>query len=119
MDKCFEECYNLVDVYCYPENAPHALSWNIFDDYTYDNATLHVPEGKENAYGKELPWRFFSNVVALTDSDPKPTGIKTIEKDVLAKERIYDLSGRRLTELQTGVNIIQTNNGKTKKVLVK
>lgn len=119
MDKCFEECYNLVDVYCYPENAPHALSWNIFDDYTYDNATLHVPEGKENAYGKELPWRFFSNVVALTDSDPKPTGIKTIEKDVLTKERIYDLSGRRLTELQTGVNIIQTSNGKTKKVLVK
>ena len=119
MDKCFEECYNLVDVYCYAENAPHALSMNIFDYYTYDNATLHVPEGKENAYWQEHPWRWFRNIVALTDSDPKPTGIKTIVNDGLGKERFYDLGGRRLTKLQTGVNIIQTSNGKAMKVMVR
>ena len=116
---CFEGCSSLVDVYCYAENAPYASSWNIFDEYTYEESTLHVPEGKENAYSRESPWRWFANVVALTDSDPEPTGIKTIEKDVLEKERYYDLSGRRLTASQTGVNIIQTGNGKIKKVLVR
>lgn len=84
-DLCFEGCSSLVDVYCYAENAPYASSWNIFDEYTYEESTLHVPEGKENAYSRESPWRWFANVVALTDSDPEPTGIKTIEKDVLEK----------------------------------
>jgi len=61
----------------------------------------------------------FGNIVALTDSDPKPTGITGIENVVTTEEQYYTHDGKCLEMPKRGLNIIHINNGKTKKVVVK
>ncbi len=74
-------------------------------------ATLHVPAESVNAYKAADPWKNFKEIVALTESDPKPdaTGINVVWKTVDNKAVIYDLNGVRQSEPKKGINII---NGK-------
>ena len=54
--------------------------------------------------------------------DGSTTGINTPDAlDVLndAEAEYYDLSGKRLHELQKGVNIVRMKSGKTKKIIIK
>ena len=54
--------------------------------------------------------------------DGSTTGINTPDAlDALndAEAEYYDLSGKRLNELQKGVNIVRVKSGKTKKVIIK
>ena len=74
----------MTDVYCYAEQVPEAKPYReeyeyysvvIWDNLNCQNATLHVPEGSIEAYRNDYQWKKFENIVALTDDDPKPTGI--------------------------------------------
>ena len=108
----------LTDMYCYAEQLPEIGS-EIFQD-TYRKVTLHVPASSLDAYSNAEQWKEFPNIVALTDSDPKPTGI--IAPAAMQQPTIvecYDLSGCRISQLQRGVNIIKMSDGTTKKVVVK
>ena len=49
----------------------------------------------------------------------KTTGIKDIMSDAYKSEQYFDINGRRLAQPQKGVNIIKTNDGKTKKMILK
>ena len=111
-DETFGYCFYVKDIYCYAE-IPPILGSNNFTT----SAKLHVPAKSidlyKNAYRWES-WDHFGKIVALTDSDPKPTGIINIKTDAQNEEMYYDLLGRRVSEPSKGLYII---NGK--KVLMK
>jgi len=113
----FFSCYRLKDMYLYAEQVP-ALGNNVFDNSHY-NATLHVPAGSLEAYNTAKQWMDFGIIVALTDSDPTPTGIQGIGLDAMTGERYYSLDGKYTTTPQQGLNIVRMSNGTTRKVVIK
>lgn len=107
---------NLTDMYCYAEQMPE-LDGIVFL-YSNYNATLHVPAGSLEAYSNAEQWKDFKEIVALTDSDPTPTGIKGVNNNVKTDERYYSLDGKYTTTPQRGLNIIRMSNGTTKKIVM-
>ena len=113
----FYLCDNLANVYSYAEQVPDC-HWSAFSNEK--NTTLHVPAASVEAYRNAEQWKDFGNIVALTDEDPKPTGISTMEYAPMATNKaIYDLQGHQLAQPKKGLNIIRMSDGKTKKVIVK
>ena len=127
----FSKCEKMSDVYSF---APK-LTTNIYSYleheglYTEENAfnspdpeylTLHVPSASIEEYRTISPWNRFGNIVALTDDDPSPTGIKTLkEENPNYPVGIYSLDGKRLQKEQRGLNIIRMNDGSSKIILKK
>lgn len=114
----FSGCSELFDVYCYAENVPsimgHDYDWIIpttdaFDDSYIEYATLHVPANSISDYKAKEPWKDFKEIVALTDSDPKPTGINEIIVACQNANLCYDLTGRIVQFPKKGIYV---KNGK-------
>ena len=114
----FSDCTGLTDVYCYAETLP-TISSSAFYDTFIRNISLHVPASSIDTYKKTEPWSQFKEVVALTDDNPNPTGIKTIGFLKNDERSVYDLNGHRLFAPKNGINIIKTNDGRAKKVIAK
>ena len=118
-DAAFKGC-NLKNVYCYTELVPETKGNEEGPFYdSNENATLHVPASSVEAYSSALGWKDFENIVALTDSDPKPTGITSVNNNMVKSERYYSLDGKPLAAPQRGINIVKMSDGTTKKVVVK
>ncbi len=103
----FHNCRRLNNVYCYADIVPNT-SYNAFSN-TLEFSILHVPELSIESYKAIEPWKTFKEIVALTDSDPKPTGINMIEASNNEKGVIYDFHGRRVEQPTKGLYI---KNGK-------
>ena len=108
----------MADIYCYAEQVPETAS-NAFNISNYTEATLHVPANAVEAYKSAELWKNFGNIVALTDEDPKPTGIKSVNNDIKTAECYYTIDGKLLSAPQRGLNIIKMSDGTTRKVVVK
>ena len=111
----FQECKEIVDVYCFAEKVPTTKN-NAFFLADIEYATLHVPESCIELYKTSKPWNSFMNIVAITDL----MSISTIEND--GKNgclNIYSINGIRRDTTHKGVNIFKYNNGKIKKVIIK
>lgn len=67
----FGSCPKLRDFYIYPNNIPTTLD-RTFDETSLDNVILHVPANLVDVYKSTAPWSGFKEIIALTDSDPKP-----------------------------------------------
>lgn len=106
----FRDCLHITDIYCYAETVP-IIGVGVFDCH---DAIVHVPSKSIDMYKNAYGWNLFNSIVALTDRDPKPTGIIDIRFDAKDEGRYYDLQGRSMKELSKGIYIL---NGK--KVLVK
>lgn len=126
-DFAFGACEKLTDVYCYAENVPKiykgTFNYNYYEpkDYMtyYANMsmkTLHVPTSSIQLYKDTRYWREFGNIVTLTDSDPKPTDIKTYANDNCINE-IYTIDGKKINQPHKSINIFRTKDGKTMKVI--
>jgi hypothetical protein len=116
----FSECRNLTDIYCYAEQIPET-GYNIFYCSNYKNATLHVPTTSFEVFKNTDQWKDFGNIVALTDEDPKPTtdiAVTTATQEPAIVEH-YTIDGKRINQLQRGLNIIKMSDGTTRKVVVK
>ncbi len=109
-DSAFRNCPEIKDVYCHAENVP-ATAPNAFEGSYIEHAILHVPAESIGAYKATEPWKNFKEIVALTDSDPKPdaTGINIVKNTKDNKAVIYNMNGVRQTEPQKGISIL---NGK-------
>ncbi len=107
----FQNCDNVKEIFCYVESTPSSCG---FDFNIRETATLHVPAKSIDLYKKAKYWKDFKNIVALTDNDPKPTGVINIKDEIKAEERYYDLHGHHVNKPSKGIYII---NGK--KVLIK
>ena len=108
----------LADMYLYAEKVPE-LGGTVFGYSNYYKATLHVPAGSLEAYDNAGQWKDFGKIVALTDDDPKPTGIKGVNNNVKKGEHYYLLDGKHTTKHQRGLNIIRMSDGTTKKIVYK
>ena len=124
----FTSCRELADVYCYAQEMPNIdldINFSAFDcsDWIISASkypTLHVPEELIELYKEDAQWGKFRDIVPLTDDDPKPTGIISVNSNKNSIDNsVYNLQGHKLSQPQKGLNIIRTNDGKTKKVVVK
>ncbi len=91
----------------------HHFGWTSDDDFTItynQNASGIVENIKQS--GEE-------GVTATCIWEENPTGISVYKQEKEDTKKIYDLSGKRLENLQHGVNIIKETNGKTHKVIVR
>ena len=118
----FIYCTNLQDFYCYAEQVPDAKgeygNW-AFGYTNYQNATLHVPAASIEAYRADAVWQNFGNIVALTDNDPKPTGISNVNQVTSIGLQYYTLDGKRTATPRRGLNLIRMKDGTMRKVVVK
>ena len=117
-DSAFHKCTNIADIYCYAEQVPE-MGKDVFVDSNHTNATLHVPAASIEAYRNAEQWKDFGNIVALTDEDPKPTGIESVNNSIKTVERYYTIAGKQIPSPQRSLNIIKMSDGTTRKVIVK
>lgn len=120
-DFAFLGCISLKDIYCYAEQVPNAKG-NLGADtvFSFDrhNTTLHVPGVSLEAYKAETPWSYFPQIVALTESDPDPSGITNVTNEKTI-EHYYSLDGKHLSTPQRGLNVVKMSDGTMKKVMIK
>ena len=91
----------------------HYFGWTSDDDFTItynQNASGIVENIKQS--GED-------GVTATLIWEDTPMGISVYKQQKEGTKTIYDLSGKRLENLQHGVNIIKEMNGKTHKVIVR
>ena len=81
----FYLCPEIERVECRSVNPP-VVEGKTFDENVFSQATLVVPEGREDAYRSADVWKKFANIST-------PTGINSIMIDSQDRERIYDLRG--------------------------
>ena len=103
----FDWCDALTDVYCYAKTVPKLL-------YRYYgpnvmNATLHVPAETIVLYKYSWPWNSFGSIVALSDNDPKPTGIENIISSKAIEDSYFTINGYKILPIHKGIYI---HNGK-------
>lgn len=92
----FDGCTNLQHIYAMG-TTPATIVNNTFTNYS---ATLHVPSGTKAAYEAADYWNEFANIVEIQPGED-PTGIDNIIADE-KNNAVYDLFGRRVTELIKG-----------------
>jgi len=124
--RAFRGCTGLKSVYSYITD-PFEIDNSVFDgadinkeegnDTIYNNATLYVPKGTKTKYENTSSWKKFFKIVEMDGT----TDITSVDanKDDDEVVGIYNINGTRVNELQRGVNIIKTKDGKTKKVIKK
>ena len=91
----------------------HYFGWTSDDDFTITynlNASGIVENIKQS--GED-------GVTATLIWEDTPMGISVYKQQKEGTRTIYDLSGKRLENIQHGVNIIKETNGKTHKVIVR
>ena len=101
----FYECSALTNITSLNPTPP-VLHEEAFTSY---NAKLHVPYNSKATYQNAEIWKNFANIIEI-----ESVGIKPVKGRQKEENCYYDLSGRRLSYQQKGINII---NGK--KVIVK
>ena len=105
------------DFFCYAEEVPSTKS-NTFTNANIRNATLHVPAESVEDYSYTDPWYNFGSIVPLPEEEI-PTVIIKGNQNEQKKYGLYDLNGRKRSKLQRGINIVRSNDGSAKKVMVK
>ena len=103
-EDAFVGCENIATVTCDAEVPPTGV---MFDNVVYENATLNIPEGTEEAYKAAPGWSQFFGIVPTAVKD-----LNTLSDDVNAPA--FNLQGQRVDANAKGIII---KNGK--KILVK
>lgn len=91
----FGSCLKLKDFYLYAINIPYTKD-NTFNNTNIENAVLHVPINLVETYRTTAPWSGFKEIVALTDSDPKPEE-NTSEDDGREAYAVLSEASKKLT----------------------
>lgn len=91
----------------------HYFGWSSDDDFTitYNQNASGIVENIKQSGGE--------GATATLIWEETPTGISVYKQEKENTKTIYDLSGKRLENIQHGVNIIKETNGKTHKVIVR
>ena len=100
-DEAFANCNKLEEIYALSRIAV-VCNENVFSSTAYRNVVLYVPEGREFAYERTVPW---CNFYIL----PLPTAINGIAPDNMGENvPIYNMQGVRMKsadDLHKGVYI--------------
>lgn len=92
---------------------PQPLYTDLFENETfYSTVQLFVPAGSEELYKAAPFWKKFVNI------NTEFSGIDQMNSESEATiEAIYTLDGRKVCELQPGVNIVRMSDGTSRKVI--
>jgi len=112
----FYGCKNFENFYCFSETVP-SLGEEAFKESYYKYATLHVPESVLKLYRSASQWSDFGGIIALTDDEIN--SLSPIEHEQMTIDNAYDLNGRKLSQMQRGINIVRMKDGTSRKMLVK
>ncbi len=114
----FGDCFYLDDVYCYADVVPNTHD-AVFGFSYVGYATLHVPSAALQAYKSSITWSKFGKIVALTNSDPKPTKIISIGNVERSAIENYSIDGKHLYTPFKGISIVKMNDGTIRKIMIK
>lgn len=92
---------------------PFVIESSVFSTSNYNTATLNVPVGTIEKYRSTAAWNKFVNI---TDGS---TGINGIYDSTSSDEKYYNANGIRQSNLKKGLNIVKSENGQTKKIIIK
>lgn len=93
--------------------TPPTCGSQALDDINKWECVLSVPQGYKTAYQQADQWKEFFFIEDTVD------GINDIAVDKKEVKDVYNLNGSRINQMQQGLNIIRTQDGKTMKVWVK
>lgn len=113
--KAFNGC-TLLRVYNYAE-FPQNCGTDAFS-VVKPNCKLYVMEDSQDFYSVHKDWYEFN----IQPMDEEMTAIENIEMSNVKwtmDNGIYDLSGRKLSQMQKGINIVKMSDGSTCKVLIR
>ncbi len=109
----FSYCNSLQEMVNHAVEPP-LLSDELFNDESlYSTVLLLVPAGSKEAYDNANIWQKFANIEEMPVSSVD--GVKTIDNASVVG--IYTLDGKRVNELQPGVNIVRMSDGTSRKVI--
>lgn len=117
-NNAFYNCASLTGVMSLIQE-PFEISERVFQyydsGYKFTTATLYVPKGTKEKYEATPAWNQFQNIEEIDLSE-----VNSIisERETKVTEH-YDLSGRRVSESQRGLNIVRQADGTVRKVIVK
>ena len=92
----FSGCVKLTAVVSY-NPIPPELVWQSFDDATYENAILYVPNGCRTIYWLHPYWENFKNIVELDELDDTSINDMTITPSKKTKG-IYTINGIKVSD---------------------
>ena len=115
-DNAFSGCSNMTIFTSYAADIPAANS-SVFEGIDLTNATLYVPASALEEYEETKPGSRFGAILPI-DENSVATAIDSITEDN-ANKVYYDLRGRRMTSLQSGLLIVKDKSGIARKVIVK
>ena len=111
-------CNSLTNIRVYTEEPSNIniLSQEIDGIFEYvpvKTCVLYVPNGSEELYRQTRPWSDFSNIVGFD-----PTGIISTVMDEENAD-YYSVDGKNVSNPNNGIFIKKSNDGTTKKVLIR
>lgn len=93
---------------------PVALTNDLFNDESkYSTVTLKVPEGALENYVNANIWKKFYNIEEVLVSSVND--VKAVEQATVVG--IYTIDGKRVSEMQNGINIVRMSDGTTQKII--
>ena len=100
-----------------------AVRYTVIDKYNFgwssdDDFTITYNQNASGVVEKVIQSGEEGKTITFIWEDT-PTGISVYKQEKEDTKKIYDLSGKRLENIQHGVNIIKETNGKTHKVIVR
>ena len=111
MMEMFYECNSLQTIYC-NNTWTYSLSWDMFQGCTSLQGAVPYDKSKTDASMANPETGYFTKKVS--------TGVATATTEANANiQAIYSTDGKRLNELQRGLNIVRMSNGTTQKILRK
>lgn len=114
----FSGCSALKDVYCLAESVPNTDA-DSFNGVKLSSATLHAPTVSLQDYSTTEPWSKFNQIVAIDEGDCIERLASEESNSFFTNPTVYDLSGRRTTKMQKGLNLLRNVDGQVRKVLQK
>lgn len=113
----FFGCENIREVYCRSAIPPRA-SDDTFDDFTYQNATLYIPQDapdadEEGSYEKAYCWRNFKTIkrkdMASVDNIPYDEQYGYVY-DISGREKAQGLLNDIIPQLGNGIYIVNSGS---------
>ena len=115
-DYAFIYCSFLMSIVCWA-TVPPSCVYTTFPPFLTQSCKLSVPKGCIDAYKSANWWK---NFLTIVETDPNTLGIEKLSPDS-EKEEVarYGIDGTKLNKPNRGINIIRTNDGRTRKVYLK
>lgn len=109
-DLAFNNCRSLTEITCDAVTPPSCGGGEVFGSVDWKNCKLIVPEGSVDAYKSAFVWKNFFNI---------ESGINETKNESTVVKDSYSVSGQRTTGNYRGLTIQRTNDGQTRKVIVR